>query len=816
MSGFLERAGLQILRHPRSVAVATVVLSVACIVSLTRLHIDPDLEHLLPAADPTLRLTRHLQGDSPPTRTLFVILRGGDAGRLEAAIPALAEALRASPYLSRVTATRMEFAGARVDWALQSPLHFLPEETLGRLEERLAALGRSAELRALERRIAEDPLGGKATALADPLGLRWIFDEASDRVSERMPAKMRPGSPYLVVDQPPLAFLKLVGTERAANTPFAHRLLDDLRSRIDRATAGKGVRIELAGSYVSAVTQEAALKRDLIVESIFSTVAVLLYVWWFSRSLMAAHLVFIPVILAICGSLALGGEIFGPLTPIIVSSAAILIAQGIDFPVHYFCRYRVERFSHDRERALHVAQVEMTRPFVGIAATTLAAFLSLTVSRFPGFRQFGFVLAVGMVLCLGAALVVFPILLMPVDARVRPTSQRTPWIVRGAEAVLHTRWRLPLAWTIVVLGVVSWVWVGKEGVRIDLDLRNAMAPGDPGHAALEQLQKDLGASLMPVYALVDASLPPEELRSRLSRLRAAGVLAGADGPHELLPSAAARERVQTFRRRTEGWVEGTLTDLARLGFRPEPFRKGLLEMERRFAAPPPELADLRKPQFATLQRDSFFDAEGRTNAIAVLFSSKSLWDEETRLGFDRAVSQELGAGVQLFSPFHLPDHYSDVLNQDMKRVCLITAGAIFLLTLLSVGNIKDGLFALAPVILATGMTLGAVVLMGGTINVINMAAVPIILAVGVDGGIHFMVRFRESQSRDPVTVIREVGPGIWGSAATTILGFGSIAYSVTPGMASMGYLVVVGTVTSVLASLFLLPGILRGRRLPPA
>ncbi|MBV8881078.1 MAG: hypothetical protein JO332_14005, partial [Planctomycetaceae bacterium] len=57
-------------------------------------------------------------------------------------------------------------------------------------------------------------------------------------------------------------------------------------------------------------------------------------------------------------------------------------------------------------------------------------------------------------------------------------------------------------------------------------------------------------------------------------------------------------------------------------------------------------------------------------------------------------------------------------------------------------------------VLATGMTLGAVVLMGGRINVINMAAIPIILAVGVDGGIHFMVRFRESEGRDPAETIR--------------------------------------------------------------
>jgi hypothetical protein len=373
-----------------------------------------------------------------------------------------------------------------------------------------------------------------------------------------------------------------------------------------------------------------------------------------------------------------------------------------------------------------------------------------------------------------------------------------------------------VAWTIVVLGVASWAWVAREGVRIDLDLRNAMAPGDPGHAALERLQRDLGATLIPVYALVDASVEPEDLRSRVDALRSSGILAAADGPHELFPSSAARDRVRGFRERTRGWVEGTLSDLARLGFRPDPFRKGLEELESRFAAPPPGTADLERPAFATLRRDSVYEREGRRSHILVLFSSRSLWPEDVRREFGAAVRSRLGGDVQLFSPFHLPDHYSDVLNADAKTVVLITAAAIVLLTLMSVGSLRDGMFALAPVTLATGITLGAVVLMGGKVNVINMAAIPIILAVGVDGGIHFMVRFRESKSRDPVEIIREVGPGIWGSAATTILGFGSIAYSVTPGMSSMGYLVVVGTVTSVLASLFLLPGILKGRTLPPA
>ena len=811
MSGVLESAGRSVLRHPRLVAAVAAALTAICVLLLVRLRIDPNVEHLLPADDPTLRLTRQLQGDSPPTRVLFVILRADDPGVLEEAVGPAAEALRTSPHLVQVAATRQDFGGERVKWIERSILHYLPEDLLRRVESRLTAPERTAELEGLQRRMAEDPLAGKPTALADPLGLRWIFDEVGEKLADRFPARLRPGSPYLLVERPAVAFLKALGRDESPNTPFATALVADARARLERATAGRNVRVELAGGYVSAVTQAAALRRDMVVEITVSTIAVLLFVWWFAKSLMAAHLVFVPVVLATAGALAAGGLVFGPLTPIVISAAAILIAQGIDFPVHFFVRYRKERATADLDAALHRAQVGMARPFVGIAATTLAAFLSLLVSRFPGIRQFGFVLAIGIVLCLLAALLLFPILLMPVDRRIRPASERIPWVVRGAEAILRTRWRGPLAWVLIVLGAASWGWVAHRGVRMDLDLRNAMAPGDPGRAALEGLERDLGASLVPVYALVDGSIPADDLRARLAAAKSAGVIAAADGPQELYPPAAARERLEEFRRRTRGWKEATLADLARLGFRPDPFRPALDRLEKTIDAPAPAASDLALPEFASLRRS--METEGRQ--VVALFPPRSMWDPGTRAEFDRGVRSRLGADVPLFSPYHLPDHYSEVLDADLKRVVMITAAGIALLTLASVGSLRDGLFALIPVVLATGMTLALAVFLGGRINVINMAAIPIILAVGVDGGIHFMVRFRETESRDPAATIREVGPGIWGSAATTLLGFGSIASSVTPGMASMGYFVVAGTVTSLLASLFLLPGLLKPRTLPP-
>jgi uncharacterized protein len=110
-----------------------------------------------------------------------------------------------------------------------------------------------------------------------------------------------------------------------------------------------------------------------------------------------------------------------------------------------------------------------------------------------------------------------------------------------------------------------------------------------------------------------------------------------------------------------------------------------------------------------------------------------------------------------------------------------------------------------PVVLAIGVTLGVLTFMGGALNLFNLIAIPIILGIGVDGGIHVMHRARET--RDVRRAIADVGPGIWGSTVTTLLGFGSIGGSPTPGLVSMSILVAVGAAVSMLTTFFVLPSL---------
>jgi hypothetical protein len=148
---------------------------------------------------------------------------------------------------------------------------------------------------------------------------------------------------------------------------------------------------------------------------------------------------------------------------------------------------------------------------------------------------------------------------------------------------------------------------------MDLDLRSAMAPGDPGRAALERLNGDLGASMIPVYALVDGADARRLARAStpcgLGGVRRGRRAAGA------LPVAADRARVERFRERTKGWVRDA-GGPARLGFRPEPFRPGLQTWSSKFAAPPPE-RDLGAADSSRIGRSVEYRRRAASDVVAL-------------------------------------------------------------------------------------------------------------------------------------------------------------------------------------------------------
>ncbi|HLY12252.1 MAG TPA: MMPL family transporter [Planctomycetota bacterium] len=820
-------------RHSRLILAAVAALSLGAAVLVTRLRINPDVNSLIQREDPTLRLTRHLLRESPLSRTLLLVLRADRPEQLEAVMPSLVDRLRASPHLQRVIATREEFLGPRFEWMRQAPLYWLPPETLDQLRERLVGRGRREELALGGQRMAEDPLAGKETFLRDPLGLRWIFDKAGDSLGNRFPVPLQSGTPYLVFGtSPPLAFLRAVGSEDSFNLPFTRGLMEDVETRLRESLGSGPVRAELAGGYVTATAQAATMRRDIELQFLSTIVGVFLFLVVFLRSWTLPSFVFLPVGLAILWGLAYGSALWGPLTPIAMSMTAIVAGLGTDYPIYLLTRFTMERETSDRPQAIDRTLAFLGRPVIGASTTSMAGFLVLLASQFPGLRQFGLVTFLGFTLAVVLSILLFPALGFWID-RLKPVRiAATPWIVRGARWFAGTRSCRPMAIGILALGIASWLGVFWGSIPVDLDLRRTLSSDDPGQKVLERLEGSLGISMSPVFALVDRSVSPEGLRGQIRALEANGAVVHSDGVQELVPSSAAVERVARFRQEIHGWADATLGDLEALGYRRDRFRKGLEEVDRLFDAPPPVLGDLDRPLFSDLRQTMTYEEGGRRFWVVYLWPKRSLWNPADRARWNDAVRPILAGdvpsrpdptrpagvlardvdAVRLVSAFHAPDYQASTIRRDLSLIGGLAVGAIVVLTVLCLGRLVDGLLALLPVLVATGITLAACTLLGGTIKSMNLAAIPILMGMGVDGGIYFVACLRARGWRNPAGAIDDMGRGYWGATATTILGFGSIATSSTPGLSFLGVLVIVGMTSCLVTTFFMLPGLVRPAR----
>src|SRR5207244_12126161 len=91
----------------------------------------------------------------------------------------------------------------------------------------------------------------------------------------------------------------------------------------------------------------------------------------------------------------------------------------------------------------------------------------------------------------------------------------------------------------------------------------------------------------------------------------------------------------------------------------------------------------------------------------------------------------------------------------------------------------------------------------------NMIALPLIVGVGVDNGVHVLHDYRSRGRRRSYTLASTTGQGIAVSALTTVLGFGTLMVASHRGLVSLGLVLALGVTACVAGALVLLPAVLR-------
>jgi len=142
---------------------------------------------------------------------------------------------------------------------------------------------------------------------------------------------------------------------------------------------------------------------------------------------------------------------------------------------------------------------------------------------------------------------------------------------------------------------------------------------------------------------------------------------------------------------------------------------------------------------------------------------------------------------------------------------------ISLLLLAILRNIADTLLILLPLLLAAMLTGACAVLLDIPFNFANVIALPLLLGIGVDNGIHMVQRFRHMQSDQRSSqqsghhnLLRtSTSKAVVLSALTTICSFGALSFSPHQGTADMGQLLMLGVIIILICTLVVLPAFLQ-------
>ncbi len=160
-------------------------------------------------------------------------------------------------------------------------------------------------------------------------------------------------------------------------------------------------------------------------------------------------------------------------------------------------------------------------------------------------------------------------------------------------------------------------------------------------------------------------------------------------------------------------------------------------------------------------------------------------------------------------------HILDMLEGSQWRSLMITViASLIVLTIVFLYEKRSwilGLITSIPVVLALLWLLGSMYALGINFNVVTVTITSLTIGLGITYAIHITHRFledwgREKSIEDAVKeTVRHTGTSIFGAAATTMAGFGTLMLSSMPPIQQFGEIAALSILYSFVLSVFILP-----------
>jgi len=809
-------------RYHRALLAGSLLACVLSGLALLRLRLDFDVLGMLPRGRPAFDDFKGFVSDFGQLNELLVLVHGRpaeteggrqaarDGGVTLSQLQAFADAFGAEVgVLDTVGGVQVRID---IEPLLEGVLgrylyNYLPERAYDALAARLTPEGIDAQL-AATRAVLSAPLTlGVARAVReDPFGLRRDVAERLEESYGEAGPSLRDG--YLTAPSGDALLVIVRPRASAFDTVFGARLLRQVRdaeARARRTVPSAGVRVDYTGSYVYALEDAAALRRDVQRYTLLALAGVLAVFYLGYRNLRILPFVTYPLLVSTLLAFPADLLVYGRLNAVSLSFAAILYGLSIDIGIHFYNRLLEERRRLPPRAAVAATLAGLFRPSLAASMTSAVVFIVIGFSCMAGVSQLGFLTAFGVLLNPLQLLVLYPALAfylphaveapdaadLPRVARVAAAASRRATGVCGAAAVMGAVFVIAAARVPLDVGLTHLRPSVSEAARVQHEIETRFGTQALGGAVLVR-RGDLET------ALVDS----EQAVRQLETYQTTGLVRSISSVAALLPSQRAqRDRLVRYNGLPRLAAMQTLrAALPRHGFAAEPFETFISGFER-------ERHEVLRPEDPSLAPvaplvDRFVRAQEGTHTVATYIepaAGESLAAVGERLRRDLA-----GMDVVVTGRGALESELFSVLRRELAAFLLLALCGNVVLLLVSFGVVEAAV-VIAPVAWAVAALLAGMWLTGTPLNPVNLIAPTLILGLGVDYGAFLVAGAREAGGIG--AAIRHNGRALIVTGFTTVVGFGCLGLSRYPALASLGLLAAVGLLLALLSSMILVPAL---------
>lgn len=643
------------------------------------------------------------------------------------------------------------------------------------------------------------------------------------------------------------------------------------RDEVRKANPGSKVEASVTGVPALATDEHDIVKHDLIITSILSMLGIAGSLYFAFRSIRQASVSFLPIGFGTAVTWGLAYLVFGQLNLITASFTSVLLGLG-DFGVHIQARYaELMRGGADRKVAIETALVKAGPGLLVGTVVTAAAFFTTTVTEFTAFAQLGLLTCLGLLVMLcGTYLLVAPMIIMILGKKPKVAPEMPG--MRAMGAFIRRFPRALVAGSVIVtivfaclLGGVSFngryfdllpkeaesakglIAIEKDRVLTPIvanvtadtieearevagKLRelDSVASVESPSDLLPQLDDGSIAALKRTLLLFDApleldklgaeSISYEQVKPKLNALMDAFddvAYAMKGGGRDAKAVDEVKEAIRALRKDLESLPDGAKGPLTKINHEAAALltaqlaEGGVLRRALDTARAVAARGHYEPSDLPALWRRRFVSKDGTKVALFV-HPKDDIWDVK--------ISERFAAEVNGVTPkasglaLTLSEHPRMIVS-GFRNATLLAAGLVLVILFVSFRNLRDMAVAAVPLAMGAIWMLGSMGPLHVSFNHANMVVLPLLLGLGVDSGVHLMVRFKQSAAdhggvADIDEMLTSTGGAVFVASMTTIFGFAVMIIADYQGMVKLGVIMTVGMSATLALTLLVVPAIL--------